>query len=331
MVGGRDRRRRADRHRAARRLGLPRPRRGPLRRRRGRASVVDAEPARQRVGARDRHPARTVGAGSAARPRRDVRDAARPRGDGRLRRRRHPRRRHRAPRRRAARRIRRSRNDVGVRGRAEAGRGRRAQGTAARRRGAAWREPRRHHRDRPDRQPRRRHRGQAAGRQAPQRRRPAGADRGRPGGARPARHRPVRRDDRTHRRRRAARVPGARVRVGASAAADPTSCSCRWTRWISCPATSAASRADAEQARRQRLDQHQDQGAPGGSRDRRRTGGAVRQAAGRAGLRVRAGHPVAGRDGGRVRVHRDHRPADRHHRGQVRHGEAGADGPGHLR
>ena len=62
-----------------------------------------------------------------------------------------------------------------------------------------------------------------------------------------------------------------------------------------------------------------------------RAGGAVRQAAGLARLRVRPGHPVAGRDGGRVRVHRDRRPADRHHRGQVRHGEAGADGPGDLR
>ena len=65
--------------------------------------------------------------------------------------------------------------------------------------------------------------------------------------------------------------------------------------------------------------------------DRRRAGGAVRQAAGQRRVRVRAGHPVAGRDGGRVRVHRDRRPADRDHRGQVRHGEAGPDGPGDLR
>ena len=49
------------------------------------------------------------------------------------------------------------------------------------------------------------------------------------------------------------------------------------------------------------------------------------------GLRVRAGHAVAGRDGGRVRLHRDRRPADRDHRGQGRHGEAGPDGPGDLR
>ncbi len=106
----------------------------------------------------------------------------------------------------------------------------------------AGRQPRRDHRDRPDRQPGRRHRGQAAGRQAPQRRRPAGADRRRPGGARPARHRPVRRDDRADGRRRAPRVPGARVRVEPSAAADPTGSTCRWTRWTSCPATSAARR-----------------------------------------------------------------------------------------
>ena len=41
--------------------------------------------------------------------------------------------------------------------------------------------------------------------------------------------------------------------------------------------------------------------------------------------------PWQARDGGRVRVHRDRRPADRDRRGQGRHGEAGPDGPGHLR
>ena len=89
--------------------------------------------------------------------------------------------------------------------------------------------------------------------------------------------------------------------------------------------------ADAEPTRRQRLGQHQDQGPPGGPRDRQRAGVAVRQAAGVAGPRIRPGHPVAGRDGGRVRLHRDRRPAHRHHRGQVRHGEADPDGPGDLR
>ena len=68
-----------------------------------------------------------------------------------------------------------------------------------------------------------------------------------------------------------------------------------------------------------------------GPRDRRRAGVAVRQAAGIAGPRLRPGHPVAGRDGGRVRLHRDRRPADRDHRGQGRHGEADPDGPGDLR
>ena len=89
--------------------------------------------------------------------------------------------------------------------------------------------------------------------------------------------------------------------------------------------------ADAEPARRQRLDQHEDQGAAGRPRDRQRAGVAVRQAAGVAGLRIRPGHPVAGRDGGRVRLHRDRRPAHRDHRGQGRHGEADPDGPGDLR
>ena len=46
---------------------------------------------------------------------------------------------------------------------------------------------------------------------------------------------------------------------------------------------------------------------------------------------VRPRHPVAGRDGGRVLLHRDRRPAHRHHRGQGRHGEADPDGPGDLR
>ena len=100
---------------------------------RGRPSVVDAAPAVRRVGARTRHPAGAVGARAAAQHRRDLRDAARARRDRRLRRRRHPRHRHRAPRRRAARRIRHSRNDVGARRGAEAGRRRGAQGSAARR------------------------------------------------------------------------------------------------------------------------------------------------------------------------------------------------------
>ena len=56
---------------------------------------------------------------------------------------------------------------------------------------------------------------------------------------------------------------------------------------------------------------------------------AKRQAA--PGPRLRPGHPVAGRDGGRLRVHRDRRPVDRDRRGQGRHGEAGPDGPGDLR
>ena len=157
--------------------------------------------------------------------------------------------------------------------------------------------------------------GQAAGGQAPQCRRPAGADRGRPRRARPARHRPLRRDGRAHRRRRAARVPGAGVRieqarwrVGQAVRADG----------LTRPAVAVCRRrvAHPEPAGRQRLGEHQDQGAAGGPRDRQRAGLAVRQAAGVAGPCVRPRHPVAGRDGGRVRVHRDHRPADRHHRGQ---------------
>ena len=75
------------------------------------------------------------------------------------------------------------------------------------------RQPGRHHRDRPDRQPGHRRRGQAAGGQAAQHRRSAGADGRRPGGARSARHRAICGDGRAHRRRGPARVPGAGVRL----------------------------------------------------------------------------------------------------------------------
>ncbi len=70
------------------------------------------------------------------------------------------------------------------------------------------------HRDRSDRQPGDAWRRQAAGGQAAQHRRPAGAGSGRPGGARPARHRAVRRDGGTDRRRGPPRIPGAGICVG---------------------------------------------------------------------------------------------------------------------
>ena len=101
--------------------------------------------------------------------------------------------------------------------------------------------------------------------------------------------------------------------------AGPAVALCRWAG------------AGAEPARRQRLDQHQDEGPQSGQGDRRRAGVAVRQAAGLRGTRVRAGHPVAGRDGGRIRLHRNHGPAHRDHRGQGGHGETDPDGPGDLR
>ena len=127
--------------------------------------------------------------------------------------RRHARHRHRSPRRRTTARIRHGSSLFGARRGSEGRDRQRAQGAAARRRRDPRRQPGGDHRDGSDRQPGRGHRGQATGRQAAQRGRSAGADRGRPGGARPARHRPVRRDDRASRRRCAPRVPGARVRV----------------------------------------------------------------------------------------------------------------------
>ncbi len=139
------------------------------------------------------------------------------------------------------------------------------------------------HRNRPDRQPDRRHRRQTAGRQTPQHRRPAGADRRRPGGARPARHRPVRRDDRTHGRRRASRVPGAGIRLEqARAERDRQALRADGFAGSAVPLRRRPG-AVAEPARRQRLDQHQNQSAQSGSGDRRRAGGAVRQAAGQRG------------------------------------------------
>ena len=58
---------------------------------------------------------------------------------------------------------------------------------------------------------------------------------------------------------------------------------------------------------------------------------ALRRSRLRARARVRAGHAVAARVGGRLPVHRDARPDGGHRRGQGRHGEGRADGPGHLR
>ena len=102
---------------------------------------------------------------------------------------------------------------------------------------------------------------------------------GRPRRARPARHRPVRRDGRAHGRRCASRVPGARVRVRPSGAASDR----LYVPMDSLDQLSPLRRrrgADADQAGRQRLGQHQDQGPQGGPRDRARARRALRQAAG---------------------------------------------------
>ncbi len=56
-----------------------------------------------------------------------------------------------------------------------------------------------------------------------------------------------------------------------------------------------------------------------------------RQRLAASGLRVLARHAVAARDGGRVPVRGDARPAAGDHRGEGRHGAAGADGPPDLR
>ena len=89
--------------------------------------------------------------------------------------------------------------------------------------------------------------------------------------------------------------------------------------------------AEPAPARRRRLGQDQGPGPQGGPRDRGRADPAVLGADGLARARVRAGHALAARAGGRVPLRRDARPAGRHRRGQAGHGEAGPDGPADLR
>ncbi len=75
--------------------------------------------------------------------------------------------------------------------------------------------------------------------------------------------------------------------------------------------------AEPRPAGRRRLGQAQGPGPQGGPPDRRRADQAVRRAAGDQGARVRAGHPVAARAGGRVPVRGDARPAVDRRRGQA--------------
>ena len=67
------------------------------------------------------------------------------------------------------------------------------------------------------------------------------------------------------------------------------------------------------------------------ARDRPGTGGAVPEAGQRGGLRLRTRHAVAGRDGRRLPVRRDARPAHRDRRRQGRHGAAVPDGSAAVR
>ena len=238
----------ADRRRAAGRIGIRRTGRGAGRGAPVRAPVVDVEPAVRRVGDRAGHPGRAVSARRAAtRHRRHLRDAARarqrPAGTPRSSR---PGREPRTawssgwpsptPRQPCWSRARQAKPGC-KKGWSGCSRARCT--TASSSPGANLVVD---HRNRSDRQPGDAHRRQAVGRQAAQHRRPAGVDGGRPGGARPARHRAVRGDGRTHRRRSAARIPGAGVRVEQSGAARPTSSTCQWIRWISCRGTSAGRR-----------------------------------------------------------------------------------------
>ena len=185
-------------------------------------------------------------------------------------------------------------------------------------------------RGRPGRPARRGRRARADADPAARRDRPAAAGPWRLRGARAARRRPVPGDDQPHGVRGDPGVPGHRVRAEqAGPAARPA-----------VPAHRPARRghqvlrwrgAQPAPARRRRLGQDQGPGPPGGARDRRRADPAVLGTDRLARPRVRAGHAVAARAGGRVPLRRDAGPAGRHRRGQARHGEAGADGPADLR
>ena len=88
---------------------------------------------------------------------------------------------------------------------------------------------------------------------------------------------------------------------------------------------------DAAPARRGGLGQGQGPGAQGRPADRLRADPAVLGADGLARVRVRAGHSVAARAGGRVPLRGDPGPARRPSTRSRRHGAAGADGPADLR
>ena len=186
------------------------------------------------------------------------------------------------------------------------------------------------HRGRPHRQPRRDHRDPQARLAPSQRRRPGHAQARRLRRARPARHRPLRRDAPAHGAGRHPRVPGAGVRVvqARPARRPPLRAHRRARRGEPLRRRRGA---HAQQARRRRLGEDQGPRAQGRPADRGPARAALRRAPGRARLRVRQGHPVAARAGGRVPLHRDARPAVRDRRGQGGHGAPGPDGPGDLR
>ena len=89
--------------------------------------------------------------------------------------------------------------------------------------------------------------------------------------------------------------------------------------------------AQPQQDGRLRLDQDEVAGQALRQADRRRPHPALQRPPGDARARLRARQPVAARARGGLRLRRDARPADQHRRGQGRHGEAGPDGPAHLR
>ncbi len=318
-----------------RRCGLPHARRRPRPRPRPRAAVVERHPVHHRRRARGRH-RRARGPAGPGLPRRDRAGArgrpglARAGLGGRAH--------HRGPRpgaarRRGARRRRRARPARGGPHRPAAPGRRRGDDRLPRHRlrvGPA--QDRRAHRDRPHRhaRPGRQGHEHADALAPPQRRRPAAAQARRPGRARPARRRPLRRDGPAHRRGRHPRVPHPRVRPEQARPAGRPAVRPHRPARAGHPLRRRRG-ALAGPPRRRRLGQAQGPRQEGGQGDRGRPHPALQRADGRARARLRPRHALAARARGRLPVRRDARPAVGDRRGQGRHGEALADGPGHRR
>ena len=172
-------------------------------------------------------------------------------------------------------------------------------------------------------------RAQARAAAAAQRRRPAAAQAGRLRRARPARHRPVRRDGAAHRRRRRDRASTWCSSTRRPSAASPaTGCSCPTDQLDQRHPLRRRRGAAAEQDGRQRLGQDEGPGAQGGPRDRgASSSSSTRAPRPRPGTRSAPDTPWQRELEDAFPFAETPGPALGHRRGQGRHGAAGADGP----